>query len=98
MEGHNPCYGSTLSIKENKDLEIDFTAYPNPTNGRFSIDLGDNHNSVSATIIDLVGKKIHKETYQNMQYLNFTLNEPKGIYFLILEMENKKSVVKIIKE
>jgi hypothetical protein len=98
MEGHNPCYGSTLSIKDNKDLEIDFVAYPNPTNGKFSIDLGDNHNSVSATIIDLVGKKIHRETYQNKQYLNFILNEPKGIYFVILEMENKKSVVKIIKE
>jgi len=98
MEGQYPCYGSTLSIKENKDLEIDFVAYPNPTNGTFSIDLGDNHNSVTATITDLVGNKIHRETYKNSQYLNFTLNEPKGIYFVVLELGDKKSVIKIVKE
>ena len=98
MEGYNPCYESTLSIKKNRDLEFDFIAYPNPTNGRFSIDLGHNHNSVSATITDLVGRKIHKETFQNRQYLDFTLDEPKGIYFVILEMKNNKSVIKIIKE
>ena len=98
MEGNNPCYESTLSINENRDLEFDFITYPNPTNGRFSIDLGHNHNSVSATITDLVGRKIHKETFQNRQYLDFILDEPKGIYFVILEMKNNKSVVKIIKE
>jgi hypothetical protein len=98
MEGQYPCYGSTLSINESKDLEIDFVAYPNPTNGQFSIDLGDNHNSATATIINLVGNKIHRETFKNSQYLNFTLNEPNGIYFVILEMEDKKFLVKIIKE
>jgi hypothetical protein len=98
MEGQYPCYGSTLSITENKELDFGFVAYPNPTNGKFSIDLGDNHNSVTAKITDLVGNKIHRETYKNSQYLNFTLNEPKGIYFVILETEGKKSVIKIIKE
>jgi hypothetical protein len=98
MEGQYPCYGSTLSITENKELDFGLVAYPNPTNGKFSIDLGDNHNSVTATITDLVGNKIHRETYKNSQYLNFTLNEPKGIYFVILEMEGEKSVIKIIKE
>ena len=98
MEGYNPCYESTLSIKKNKDLVFDFITYPNPTNGMFSIDLGHSHNSVSATITDLVGRKIHKETFQNRQYLDFILDEPKGIYFVILEMKNNKSVIKIIKE
>jgi hypothetical protein len=98
MEGYNPCYESILSIKKNRDLEFDFITYPNPTNGRFSIDLGHNHNSISATITDLVGRKIHKETFQNRQYLDFILDEPKGIYFVILEMKNNKSVIKIIKE
>lgn len=98
MEGQYPCYGSTLSTVENKDLEIDFVASPNPTNGKFSIDLKDNHNSVTVTITDLVGNKIHRETYKNSQYLNFMLNEPKGIYFVVLELGDKKSVFKIVKD
>ncbi|MDG1658269.1 MAG: T9SS type A sorting domain-containing protein [Crocinitomicaceae bacterium] len=98
MEGQYPCYGSTLSITENQELNFGFLAYPNPTNGKFTIDLGDKHNSITATITDLVGNKIHRDTYKNSQYLKFTLNEPKGIYFVILEMEDKKSIIKIIIE
>ena len=98
MEGQYPCYGSTLSVTDDKELDFGLVAYPNPTNGKFSIDLGDNYNSVSATISDIVGNKIHKETFKNSQYLNFTLNQPQGMYFVILEMEDKKSVIKIIKE
>ena len=98
MEGQYPCYETTLSINENKDLGIGFIANPNPTNGTFSIDLRENHNSVTATITDLVGNKIHRETYKNSQYLNFTLNEPQGMYFVLLEFADWKSIMKVVKE
>ena len=98
MEGHNPCYGSAMSIEDEQDLEIDVAVYPNPTNGSFSVELGQNFNLVSATIKDVLGITVQREKYQNVSLFNFELNEPKGIYLLMLEMENKKFMVKIIKE
>ncbi|MFT5822891.1 MAG: hypothetical protein ACI8ZM_004148 [Crocinitomix sp.] len=98
MEGHTPCYGSILSIEEHVEPELDYVVYPNPTTGNFSIDLKDNYNAVTVRIINLIGKQILMETFEKGQQLNFFLNGPAGIYLVIIESEDKKSVIKLVKE
>jgi hypothetical protein len=97
MEGITPCY-LPLSIMTNNKEDVDYLVYPNPTNGNFSIDLGDNYKLVTVSIIDLNGKQIQSNTYKNSQLLNFTLNEPAGVYLLVIVSGDKKSTIQLVKK
>ena len=75
-----------------------FKIYPNPTDGNFSIDLGDNHNSITIKMTDLNGKLIHSEEYNNSQLLNLNIDEPSGVYLLKIETTNNKAIIRLVKE
>ncbi len=75
------------SIKEN--YNIPFSVFPNPTNGQFRIEWGEEViNRIE--IIDQHGRLIHSEAIngQGLHYMN--INLPKGIY--ILKMIGEKSI------
>ncbi|NQY09772.1 MAG: T9SS type A sorting domain-containing protein [Flavobacteriales bacterium] len=88
---------NTVGILENNfgnEIEI----YPNPTDGNFSIDLGNNYQTTVITITDLSGRTIQTKRYNDSQLLNLKIKEPTGVYLLIIESENKKAVIRLIKE
>ncbi|MFT7157765.1 MAG: hypothetical protein ACI8Q1_002789 [Parvicella sp.] len=98
MEGLTPCYGSPLSLMTNNNTDVDYLVYPNPTNGNFSINLGENNNLVTVTITDLIGKQIQSKTYKNIQLLDFTMNEPAGIYLLVIQSADKINTIRLVKQ
>ena len=92
------CYNvSFVGIVEN-DFGNDLILYPNPTDGNFSIDLGEDPNNVTITITDLNGKIIYIKTYDNTHLLNIMIEEPAGVYLLLVESENKKAVIRLVKK
>ena len=92
------CYTVTgVGIIEN-DFGNDLILYPNPTDGNFSIDLGEDPNNVTITITDLNGKIIYIKTYDNTHLLNIMIEEPAGVYLLLVESENKKAVIRLVKK
>lgn len=92
------CYSvSSVGIIEN-DFGNEFLIYPNPTDGNFSIDLGENYQTIKLTITDLSGKLILSNTYYDSQLLNLKIEEPAGVYFLIIESDSKKTVIQLVKE
>jgi hypothetical protein len=74
------------------------SVYPNPTNGDFSIDLGENNPSVTIQITDVTGRVIQRNSYNEGQLLNLKLDAPKGVYLLTVESDNKKAVVRLVKK
>jgi hypothetical protein len=93
--GSSPCANST-SIN---DYDLDFVSlYPNPTNQYFSIDLGESYPTTSIIITDLLGKTIQTNEFTNNQILNLKIEEPAGIYLLMIESGDKKAVIRLIKE
>jgi hypothetical protein len=86
-----------IGIVEN-DFKNGLVIFPNPTDGNFSIDLGDNHQSVNITISDLNGKTIQSKTYFDTQFIDLKLEESSGIYLLMIETEDEKAVVRLAKE
>ena len=72
--------------------------YPNPTNGNFSIDLGESYPTTSITITDLLGKTIQTNEFTNNHILNLKIDEPAGIYLLKIESGNQKVVKRLVKE
>lgn len=75
------------------------SAYPNPTSGRFSINLGERFSETTVTITDILGKVVSINTYKNSQILNMELNAASGIYLVTLKTaEGKHATLKISKQ
>jgi hypothetical protein len=92
------CYNvSTVGTIEN-EFGNDLLLFPNPTDGQFAIDMGEIYNRTTVTITDLTGKLILSNTYSNSQLLNLKLNEPSGVYLLVIEAENKRAVIRLVKK
>ncbi|MFT4987113.1 MAG: hypothetical protein ACI8U0_002760 [Flavobacteriales bacterium] len=87
---------SSLGIMENgfgKDLLL----YPNPTNGHFSIDLGEILENITISITDLSGRLIQTKIYYNRQLVNLILEENTGVYLLSIESIDKKASYILLK-
>ena len=87
---------TTLDVIRNTSSNVKI--FPNPTTGNFSIDLGETYNAVTITVSDINGKHIHSKTYSESQLLNIKLEEPAGVYLLLIESEEKKTVIGLVKE
>jgi len=93
------CYAVTgLSLNENSTSTNGIKLYPNPTNGNFTIKLGENNSKSTIQIIDLTGKVVFENTYSNQNQINLDLQAPKGIYFVKVMSNGQLSVVKLIKQ
>ena len=88
---------TTVGVVENSFGEK-FTIYPNPTDGNFSVDLGDVYEKAEILITDLSGKLIASKTITQSQTLNLSLKEPAGIYIVSVQAGEKKAVIRLIKE
>ena len=72
--------------------------YPNPSDGNFSIDLGENYQTLSVSIRDMSGRIIQSSNYYDRQLLNLKLDGPAGIYFLMIVSGDKTSTIRFIKK
>ena len=76
----------------------EFAVYPNPTNGNFSINLGDIYESLIVSITDISGKLIDSKTITQSQILNLNIKEPAGLYMVSVQAGDKKANIRLIKE
>lgn len=97
MQGFSPCYGSILSIENKHMEEKEFTAYPNPTEGYCTIDLNNFYSNVTVTLVNLIGHQVFQEIFENKQQIDLTIDQPSGLYFVIIEIEGEQSVMKLVK-
>jgi hypothetical protein len=89
---------NTVGIENSKFNTQNFSIYPNPTKGIFTIDLGDVNENTSITVYDMLGKVIVSKTSittTTTTQIDLTGNE-KGIYFINIQSDNEKTVRKII--
>ncbi len=88
---------NTISIIENT-FASDIKVYPNPTHGAFFIDLGMTHPSVQLTLTDISGKLIWSKLQQNSQVIDLAIDQQVGIYLLLVQSQDHRAVIRIIKE
>lgn len=72
--------------------------FPNPTLGRFEIDLGDLYQDIEVEITDLRGKTIQLESALNTESISVELKEAAGLYLIHLKADGKSAVFKLLKE
>jgi len=92
------CYAITgIGILEN-DFGNKLLLYPNPTDGYFSVDMGAQYEHIDITILDLNAKVIQSKTYHKSQLLQLTMQEPRGVYLLLIESGDKKARIQLVKD
>ena len=78
----------------------DFTLYPNPNNGNFTVQFNsDSTNDVNINIHDLRGRQVFAKSYQNNGLFNQTMqlsNVQSGVYLVTVQDGARKEVKKIV--
>lgn len=91
--------GPILSV-DDVSLEDNFSVYPNPNNGEFSIKLkSTSGKNINVEIYDIRGRSILNESYRNTGDFNQTIsldNAQSGMYLLNINDGDKKLTKKII--
>ena len=79
----------------------DFSLYPNPNNGNFTVQFSSEHNDVNVRVHDLRGRQVFAKSFQNNGLFNQELNlnnASSGIYLVTVQDGNRKEVKKIVVE
>ena len=84
-----------VSVDENTSDNI--SIYPNPNNGKFSINFGD-VNAESYVIFDMSGRVIEEKALNGSNTADFDMNIASGTYFIKVISTDKTSVKKIVIE
>ena len=85
-----------IGIIEN-DFGSKFIVYPNPTDGNLSINLGNTFGFISIKLKDINGKVFWTKEFEDKQLLNLAFDAASGTYLLVIESENKKAVIQLVK-
>jgi len=73
-----------------------FSVYPNPSSGVFTIETYGHHSNVELSILDLNGKKVHSQRI-NSNKTNIELNAiANGVYSLVLVSNDTVSATKLV--
>ena len=87
---------SSLGLIEN-NFNNKPLVYPNPTIGNFSLDLRAVYSNVSITLTDINGKIIQFDNKLNGRFFNLEIDNPSGVYLLIVKSEKNTAVIRVIK-
>ncbi len=72
--------------------------YPNPSSGKFAIELGKKYDHIHISIKDIAGKIMYAKSFIDTQKININLNEvPSGLYFVQIYAGEKNTMIKWIK-
>lgn len=88
---------STVGIKD-LDFVSSISAYPNPTNGDLTVNMG-TPGVLTAQILNVLGEVVSESSINNTSIvsMHFDLTtQPDGVYFLEIQSKNAKTVKKII--
>jgi hypothetical protein len=80
---------------ENFDLNK-ITIYPNPSNGKFKIDLQNVYNNCKIEIYDVLGHLIFENKYTSSNIIDLNLDLQSGIYLIKLKSDQMQYNAKII--
>lgn len=86
--------GNTTDITDQHNQVDELIVSPNPSTESFTLEIS---KSAKITVLDFSGKE-YKQMYVNTTSMFYTVDWPKGIYYLKIETEGKSHIKKLIVE
>ena len=84
---------------EHNEISDQLQVYPNPTQGKVTVDFGDVSVNGSYQLLDNTGLRVNSGELTNQKLLELQLNLPAGLYFLqITDQQGRRSVINLIKQ
>ncbi|MCP4443333.1 MAG: T9SS type A sorting domain-containing protein [Aureispira sp.] len=78
---------------------IELTAYPNPTQGAFAIQLDKPYSELAVKVYNTTGEEVFAQNYTAVQYLELDLGEAAaGMYMVKVQTAEGDAVLKILKD
>ena len=92
----NECLSSIASL--NEIVLPEFSIYPNPSKGNFTVLLQSDFNEAQVRILDLSGRVVLNPLELSSKETDITVDQPSGIYILQLIVDRKMTMNRIIVE
>ncbi len=86
-----------LSLIEN-NFDGALKLYPNPTEGKFLIDLGEEFEKASIVIRNAIGQEVKKESFSASGTFNIDFDGETGLYFVEVSAGEHHAIIRLIKE
>jgi hypothetical protein len=87
-----------VGIKESNNLVLRSNIYPNPTTDNFVVTLEEASSAIDLEIYTVSGQLIYKQNYSNTNQIHLNIEQPKGVYFVVLKDDKgNKSNLKLVK-
>lgn len=84
---------STRALLQRDSLSI----FPNPTQGGFQVDLGEDYQRILVKITNIEGKQVFERRYQNQRRFRIEMpGQPPGVYFVEVVTEREALVGRLI--
>ncbi len=90
--------GTILGVSENTVDLRSYNLYPNPSNGRVTLNLKSKSNSTTVQVVDAMGKLVFSQSYSGSllkKSFDFSILS-KGVYSLVVISGNEKSQEKLV--
>ena len=86
-----------LGVSQN-NFGPDLSAYPNPTTGRFTINLGETYSETTVIITNMLGQIVSSSIFKNKKLLETEINGASGMYLATVKtLDGKQATLKITK-
>jgi len=96
--GISECQTVIATSIDEVPFEDEFKIYPNPTDGHFSIEFG-NQRSITVIVYTAQGQFVERRVFENSDLVQMELNHPSGIYLLEIQDDSgHKTVVRLVKK
>jgi|GEM_PF-3470677 hypothetical protein len=89
---------SDCYIISGDNLNPEIKIYPNPTDGQFTIDLGQIQRTTTVAITDLLGREIQTNTFKDSQILDVDFFGSSALYLVTILTLNDKTTFKLVKQ
>jgi hypothetical protein len=83
---------------QNDAFFTELNVFPNPTKGSVYVEFSDKQASTSLRLYDATGQLVQEQLSTNSSQVEMELNQPSGFYFLSIESDNQRRVIKVVKE
>ncbi len=88
----------TIGINEN-NFAAEFSMYPNPSKGNFTIEFAKSHKEVTVRLFSSSGQLIENKVFQNSNRINLEFKHPAGLYFIeVIDADSNRAMGRLILE
>lgn len=96
--GTSACETVTVLGVNSNEFENQISVFPNPTNGRTTINLNNYFESISVRVVTLAGQTIATEKFNNSDNISVAIDGASGIYFMEISTNTgEQAILKLIK-